>query len=188
MFLEGIKIKTGIKAADAMTEKPIYLNSDISLKNCAEEMEKNHVGAILVKENGNVAGIITEQDIVRKALAKGINPLEKSVSDFMESNLTTITANTNIFEALLKMKDLNIRHLPVVDGKKLLGLLTLKDVLKIEPQLFELLVDKFELKEEERKPINKPGSNEGLCQTCGEYAEKLKPKDGVLVCSNCLKI
>ena len=93
-----------------------------------------------------------------------------------------------MFEALIRMRDLNIRHLPVVDDKKLIGLLTLKDVLKIEPQLFELLVEKFELREEGRKPLNKREPNEGICQTCGEYAGELKTKDGVMVCSSCFKV
>lgn len=170
-----------------MTEKPIFLRTDDSLKQCAEEMEKHHVGSILIKDDGDILGVLTEQDIVRKAIAKGINPLERSVRDFMETELTTITPGTDIFDALIRMRDMNIRHLPVVDGKRLLGLLTLKDILKIEPQLFELLVEKFELKEEHRKPINKIKENEGICSACGEYTDELRLKGRVLICDACFK-
>jgi len=149
-------------------------------------MDSHHVGAIVVKDSHDILGLITEQDIVRNVIAKGINPLENNIKEFMEKELTTIPPDMDIFDALVKMRDMNIRHLPVVDDKKLLGLLTLKDILKIEPQLFELLVDKFEVREEERKPINKIGANEGICQTCGEYAEKLVVKDDVMVCPACL--
>ncbi len=179
-------MKTGIKAADAMTVQPIFVRSDDSLEYCAKEMDHHHVGAILVKDEEDVLGLLTEQDIVRNCIAKGINPLDKKVMDYMERELHTITPDVDIFEALIKMRDSNIRHLPVVDGKKLLGLLTLKDILKIEPQLFDLLVEQFELREEDKKPIHKISKNEGICQTCGDYAEELKQKDGVFVCSKCL--
>ena len=170
-----------------MTEKPIYMRFDDSLQSCAQKMAQNHVGAIIVKDKSDMKGLITEQDIVRKVIAQGMNPLEKKVGDFMESKLVTVKPDTDIFDALVKMRDMNIRHLPVVDGKKLIGLLTLKDILKIEPQLFELLVEKFELREEERKPLHRQSEEEGICQACGEYTEALKSKDGVLVCSACFK-
>ena len=83
------------------------------------------------------------------------------------------------------MKEKNIRHLPVVSDGKMVGLLTLKDILKIEPQLFDLLVDKFEVREEERKPINNLPEKEGVCQECGKYAEELLDKEGTLICPNC---
>ncbi|MBW2970751.1 CBS domain-containing protein [Candidatus Woesearchaeota archaeon] len=58
-----------------------------------------------------------------------------------------------MYDSLVLMRDYNIRHLPVVHKKELVGYLTIKDILKIEPQLFELIVEKFELREEHRKPI-----------------------------------
>ena len=180
-------MKTGISVCDAMTTKPVMLEPNDSLKKCAQEMADKHVGAILVRTDHEVKGIITEQDIVRKCVAIGVNPQTKKISDFMTINLTTITPDKDIYDALMLMREHNIRHIPVVDGKKILGLLTLKDILKIEPQLFDLVVEKFELKEEEKKPIFKPTGKEGICQECGEYAEELTEVDGVLVCKKCSK-
>ena len=167
-----------------MTEKPIFLRANDDLRYCAEVMSENHVGTVIIKENETVVGILTEQDIIRKVVAKGINPLEKKVKDVMETKLTTITPEKDIFEALIKMRDLNIRHLPVVDGKALIGLLTLKDILKIQPQLFDILVEKFELKEEQRKPVHtKPSAD--ICQTCGKLTDKLYSVNNVMVCAEC---
>jgi signal-transduction protein with cAMP-binding, CBS, and nucleotidyltransferase domain len=180
-------MKTGIKVGDAMTEQPIYLSPENSLEVCAREMEQHHVGAVLVKENDSLVGLLTEQDIVRNVIAKGKNPLDLKVVEVMEKDLHTIEPDKDIFEALQRMKDLNIRHLPVMNDGKLLGLLTVKDVLKIEPQLFDLMVEKFELREEENKPINRVSSDEGLCNECGEYSDKLAELDGVMVCETCAK-
>jgi len=180
-------METGYKVCDAMTRKPIILSSDNDLKECAKEMLKNHVGAIIIKDDGKALGIITEQDIVRKVIAKGINPFKTKLKDVMEKNLISISPEKDIYEALMIMRDKNIRHLPVVDNGIMVGLLTLKDILKIQPQLFDFLVEKFEIREEARKPIYKPKEKEGICQLCGKYSENLEEQDGVLVCENCRK-
>lgn len=179
-------MKTGYKVYDCMTTKPVSVSSDASLEECAKVMAQNHVGALVIKDNHQSKGLITEQDIVRKVLAAGMNPLAKKVKEFMETKLITTSPNDDIYDALIKMRDSNIRHLPVVDKGKMVGLLTLKDVLKIEPQLFELLVEKFELREETRKPINRIIANEGICQACGAYAEDIKKVKGSLLCERCV--
>ena len=180
-------MKTGYKVHDCMTTRPISVSSDTSLAEGAEIMAKNHVGALVIKDDHNSKGLITEQDIVRKVLARGINPLTKKVKDFMEKELITISPNDDIYDALIKMRDSNIRHLPVVENGKMIGLLTLKDILKIEPQLFELLVEKFELREETRKPINRIIEREAICQGCGAYVENVTKVKGSLFCERCAK-
>jgi len=150
-------------------------------------MAKNHVGALVIKENHSTGGLITEQDIVRKVIAKGINPLTKKVRDYMAKKLLTVSPNDDIYDGLIKMRDSNIRHLPVVEKGKMVGLLTLKDILKIEPSLFDLIVEKFEIREETRKPINRIIPNEGICQGCGAYVEDIKRVNDSLLCERCAK-
>ena len=180
-------MKTGIKVIDAMTEKPISILADTNLKGCSKIMANEHIGALLVKNNGDLLGVITEQDIVRKGIALGLNPDHAKVDQVMAKDVITIKPDKDIFDALIMMRDNNIRHLPVIDGKTLIGLLTIKDVLKIEPQLFDIMVEKFELREESRKPTNKAPANEGICQSCGEYSEKLDDVEGTLLCERCKK-
>ena len=180
-------MKTGYKVYDCMTTKPISAPPDISLEECAKAMSKNHVGALVIKENHKSIGLITEQDIVRKVIAKGINPATKKVRDFMEKKLITISPNDDIYDALIKMRDSNIRHLPVVDNEKMVGLLTIKDILKIEPSLFELVVEKFEIREEKRKPLDRVIQREAICQGCGAYSEDITKVKGMLLCERCAK-
>jgi len=172
---------------DAMTTKPISIDQDTTLLDCARTMDEKHVGAVVVKDKEHSLGIITEQDIVRKVVAKGINPLTEKAKDYMEKNLITISSDKDIYDALIIMRDNNIRHLPVIDEDKMVGLLTIKDILKIEPQLFELIVEKFEIREATSKPKSKAGSSEGLCQGCGEYTEKIRNVDDSMLCEVCAK-
>jgi len=179
-------MRTGYKVGDAMTKKPVAVSKDITLKECAVKMKENHVGALIVEEKKSAIGIITEQDIVRKAIGEGKNPAVTPVSEVMETRLDTISPDADLYEALVLMKNKNIRHLPVVFEGEMIGLLTLKDILKIQPQLFDLIVEKFEIREAERKPIHVPKEGEGLCHLCGNYSEDLKPQNGVMVCEDCL--
>lgn len=147
-------MKTGYTVHDCMTTKPVSADASETLQAVSKKMLENHVGALLVTEGEKPVGIVTEQDIVRKFVAQGVDPCGKTINDFratQQKELITISPGADIYEALVKMRDYNIRHLPVVDDSKVIGLLTIKDVLKIEPQLFDLLVEKFELQEWERK-------------------------------------
>ncbi len=147
------RVKTGYTVADAMTQEPVVVSPKKTLREAARLMDKEHVGALLVKESDKIIGIITEQDIVRKGVGKTGNTALKKVSEIMETNLVTTAPEEDIFEALRIMRDYNIRHLPVLHEKKFVGLVTLKDVLKIEPDLYEILVEKIELREPGRKPL-----------------------------------
>jgi signal-transduction protein with cAMP-binding, CBS, and nucleotidyltransferase domain len=177
-------MKTGYKVCDAMTEKPVMVNGSVSLMDCANVMKDNHVGALIISDASGLH-ILTEQDIVRKGTAIGLDPSKAVVSEIMNKLENVIEPHQDIFEALVMMRDLNVRHLPVVNDGKMLGLLTLKDVLKIEPQLFDLLAEKFELKEEERKPVKTVKEDVGVCNICGNLSEDLTTKDDVLVCGSC---
>lgn len=177
------KMKTGYKVCDAMTRKPVIVSPDATIEECAKVMEKENVGSLLVKNGGALGGIITDQDIVRKIIAKGDNPKTTKVSQYMTKKLVTISPEKDIFEAISIMAELSLKQLPVLDGSKMLGLLTQKDVLKIEPELFDLLVDKLVIKEEESKPIR----NEGACEECGNYCKRLLVRNGSMICNECAK-
>lgn len=175
-------METGYKVGDAITTNPVTIKPGASLKQCATLMAKKHVGSILVEEKGEIIGILSEQDIVRKAVAKGTAG-KKKVKDLMEKNLITIAPDKDLFEAIRVMRDYNIRHLPVMHKGKFLGLVTMKDVLKMEPDLFDLLIAKFEVREEGK--ILSAKENEGVCELCGQYTETLEYVDGIQVCPDC---
>ena len=147
------RVTTGYTVADAMTREPITISPNKTLREAAKIMAKEHVGSLLVKEDDSIIGIITEQDMVRKGIAGSGNTALKKVREVMETNLTTTTPDEDIFEELRIMRDYNIRHLPVMHQGKFVGLVTLKDILKIEPDLYEIMVEKIELREAERKPV-----------------------------------
>jgi CBS domain-containing protein len=176
-------IKTGVKIGDAMTSKPISAKPIMSIVECSNVMLNSHVGSLIIMEGEKLLGIITEQDIVRKVVAKRLDPAKTLVKDVMITEIITAEPDTDLYDALVLMRDNNIRHLPVVHNKRLVGYLTIKDILKIQPQLFEIIVEKFELREEENKPVE---LDEGdICEVCGVTADRLYSVNGVLCCIKC---
>jgi CBS domain-containing protein len=144
-------MKTGITVSEVMTEFPVAVTPDSTLDKCAKLMSDKHVGSLVIKQADKFIGIVTEQDFVRKAIAFNLPSDITPVKKIMRTEIVTISPEKDIFEALALMGEKNIRHLPVMDGKKFIGFITGKDILKIQPQLFEILAEKIELKEEARK-------------------------------------
>ena len=177
-------MKTGIKASDAMTKEPIKIDSKASIKECTKVMLNKGVGGLIIKENDKPIGIVTEKDIVR-AVAGNIDS-KRNVKEIMTRNLIGVDPDTDIYDAILKMKERDVRRLPVVRNGKLVGLLTEKDILKIEPHLFDLIVEKYKIREEEDKPIYLKLSK-GRCENCGEEGNLTKIK-GSLICEFCREI
>ena len=109
----------------------ITLHPDVTLADVAKVLSEKRIGAIvLVEENGTVAGIVSERDIVRVVGANGPESLRRVVRDVMTLKVTTCTEMTTVDEALQTMTTGRFRHLPVISDGRLAGLVSIGDVVK----------------------------------------------------------
>ncbi|HLD02087.1 MAG TPA: CBS domain-containing protein [Candidatus Nanoarchaeia archaeon] len=136
-------MKTGITVGDAMSHNPVIISSSKSVKDCAALMVKKEVGSVLVKDGDRLLGIVTEKDIVHKVVAMKLKPEKTSVSDIMTTKVVTIKPDQDLYEVMVEMAERKIRRLPVLHNGKIIGMLTVRDILKIEPELFDLLVERY---------------------------------------------
>jgi len=181
-----LNYKTGYKICDAMTKKPVSVSPETSVEDCALKMMNNHVGSLVIIKDSKLLGILSDRDIVRRVIATKLNPKELKAEEVMIKKVITIGPEKDIYDALKKMRDSDVRHLPIMNKKEMVGLLTLKDILKIQPELFELMVEKFELREEERKPIFGGPISEGICEACGFPSTNLREIEGSFLCTRCV--
>ncbi len=140
-------MRTGIKVMDAMTKAPVVVGPEENLLKCADKMIEGDVGSLIVEENGKLLGIITEKDFVNKAIAKDLNIKKSKAKDIMSTTMLKISPTLDLYDAIYFMSRENVRRLPVTDGEKLVGLLTYKDVLKIQPDLYDIFIEKFKIRE-----------------------------------------
>ena len=87
------------------------------------------VGALIVMKNGKLAGILSERDYTRKVALLGKNSKETFVRDIMTANVLVISPQTRTRECMAIMSEKNIRHLPVIDGDTIVGMLSIRDIM-----------------------------------------------------------
>ena len=93
-------------------------------------MSEKNVGALPVVKEGAVVGIISERDYARKLILKGLSSVTTRVDEVMSSPVITVDTHKSVEECMNIMTDSHLRHLPVVEGGKLLGLLSIGDLVK----------------------------------------------------------
>jgi CBS domain-containing protein len=93
-------------------------------------MAEKRIGALLVIEGGQVAGIVTERDYARKVVLKGRSSKETPVRDIMTSAVMYVRPEQSSEDCMVLMTEKRLRHLPVMDGDKLIGLVSIGDLVK----------------------------------------------------------
>jgi len=107
-------------------------------------MAQHNTGALLVMSDDTVDGIISERDCVRKVELDEKNVRDTSISDVMTSKVISINADEPLEECMALMLEKSIRHLPVYDGTKLLGLVSVRDVLKEVVDVQQMMLSQLE--------------------------------------------
>jgi len=91
-------------------------------------MDEKNVGALPVVDKGSLVGIVSERDYTRKVILKGRSAKETPVSDIMTRKVLTVTPSDSVTECMRLMTEKHVRHLPVVEGTELVGILSIGDV------------------------------------------------------------
>ena len=94
-----------------------------------ELLAQYEVGALMVMDGGRLVGVFSERDYTRKIALQGRNSKETRVADIMTRNVYTVGPNTGTRACMALMSDKKIRHLPVVDGSTVLGMISIRDIM-----------------------------------------------------------
>lgn len=92
------------------------------------EMNRHKIGSVLVLEGGRLLGIFTERDVLRRVVGAGLDPTKTAVTEVMTAGVQTITPAATIEETVVLFTEKRFRHLPVVDGGKLAGTISIGDI------------------------------------------------------------
>src|SRR5215467_3361465 len=115
---------------ELVKDRKVYsVESTRTVLEAARFMMEHSIGALPVLRDGELAGIISERDIMNRVVAVGRTPGTTAVSEVMTANPRAVQSDETIEECLFIMREFGFRHLPIVDGKDLKGLVSLRDVL-----------------------------------------------------------
>ena len=179
-----------ILVADVMTREPVTAKPDETLFDCAKKMVRKKVGSLLLVENKKLIGFISQKDVLWALIKKSSADLSKiKAIDISPKKIAIIKPTATIHEAIEKMKKLQFERLPVVENGQLLGMVTVKDVLSFQPDIYPELEEFIQIREEQEKLRRMKRKDlavteDGICEECGKRAS-LYRSHGMLICESC---
>lgn len=106
-----------------------HVTPDMTVYAAVEKLARLDAGALLVMDGDRLAGVFSERDYTRKITLVGRNSKETRVSEIMTANVITVNASTRTRECMSLMSARKIRHLPVIDGERVLGMISIRDIM-----------------------------------------------------------
>ncbi len=181
-----------IIVADVMTRNPITISPHTNLFDCAKKMIQAKVGSLLITDGKNLLGFLSQRDILW-AMTK-----TKSREDFSKiqaieispRKIATLKPNETLDQAIKKMKNFKFERFPVVQNGELVGMITIKDILNFNPEIYPEIEEFAQIREESEKlkriseAKQKKEIREGVCEECGNR-DFLYRFNGMLVCESC---
>jgi CBS domain-containing protein len=128
-----------LKVEDIMVEDVITIDSDASVMDAVRLMNKNEIGCLVVIRRGKAIGIITERDLLKRVIAKMRDPKKTKVRQIMTKPLIVGDPDMDLEEATKLMFERKIKKLPVIEGGRLVGLISLTDIARFQPQIIKIL-------------------------------------------------
>ena len=177
-----MRLKALVK--EVMKTDVITTDIDSSIKEAADLMKDHGIGSVVVLGSKRIKGIVTAEDIVYKHVADGIG---QKISEIMSEKLITIDPDKTLEQASEVMEKNSIKKLPVMKGDVLLGIITASDIARIEPLLFETLIERMKIGRTPLRSGSKSGPTE-QCEVCGNFTDDVHEADGEWICANCEEI
>ncbi|MEM0120274.1 MAG: CBS domain-containing protein [Thermoprotei archaeon] len=150
----------------------------------ARTMAEKNVGTVIVVDKNRPVGIVTERDLVTRVMAKGRDPITTYVGDIMSRPLIWVRPTENVVTAIKVMNTKQIRHLAVLEGARLVGVVTDRGILLNTPQLLELAEELLRVYSTERGGV-RVETVSGYCESCNNWSDKLVETEDGYICEKC---
>jgi len=128
-----------LKLEDIMVKEVMTIDENSTVKEAAEVMNKFGIGCLVAVRKDKAIGMITERDLLKRVVTEAKDVAETKVKDIMSSPLVVVDPGMDLEEAVKLMFQMKIKKLPVVDGKRLVGLVTLTDIARFQPRMIKVL-------------------------------------------------
>lgn len=175
----AIRFETRVPLREVMNRRLTTIGIESTVAKAAKSMCHDQVGSVIILDHNRPIGIVTEEDIACKVVAKDLRPSKVHVNDIMSTPLITVSADKTVGDAARMMVNHKVRRLPIIDDhSKVIGIVTVRDLLAVSNEQNDLLMDLIEINREE---IFDPG----ICGRCSQMSDDLKRVDGVMLCPRC---
>lgn len=128
-----------LQVEDVMIKDVVTVDAESTVKEAAKIMNRFEIGSIIVAKDSKAVGIVTERDMLKRMIALAENPEKTSVETVMSKPLIVVEPNMEIEDAVKLMFKMKIKKLPVVKKGRLVGLVSLTDIARFQPQMIKIL-------------------------------------------------
>ena len=164
------------RVKDFIRGKQVFFAApDLTVRQAAQYMSTKEVGAVPVLEKGRLVGIFTERDLLAKVVAYGLDPATTTVEEVMTKELVVAEADETYEAALQKMKDCNCRHLPVVDQDRLVGVVSMRDLLLADITVKTSAMRMLDTLIKYKAPVSSEMAIVWKCLGCGHHVQGDQP-------------
>lgn len=119
--------------SEIINQRPLFsVNRNQTVAEVVRFMAEKNIGAVPVLNNNRLVGVFSERDVIRRVISRGLDAASVSVADVMTTTIVVAQSDESYESCLQKMKQAHCRHLPVVKGDQLLGIVSLRDLLMID--------------------------------------------------------
>ena len=183
-----IGLRPRMLVKDVMSSPAITVPEDTPLDKTAQLMSNERLGCIIVtSKDGKALGIITESDLVKRVLAKNIQPSKLTAKEVMSTPLITLDPDETLTEAARRMSKLHVRRMGVIYKENLVGIISSRDILAVTPELLENMQEKarIERETEVEEESSESAPLAGYCEQCGSWSDNLNEVEGTYLCEEC---
>ena len=128
-----------LKVGDVMVKEVITVDSNSTVKQAADIMNKFEIGCLIATKDGKAVGILTERDLLKRIVSQAKSPRRTKVAAVMSKPMIVVEPQMDLEEAIKLMFKMKIKKLPVVEHGQLKGLVTLTDLARFQPQIIRIL-------------------------------------------------
>ncbi|MCG8434697.1 MAG: CBS domain-containing protein [Gammaproteobacteria bacterium] len=129
---------------DAKGHAVFYIDASKTVADAVALMADKDVGALPILDGDKLIGILSEQDCARKVLLQNLPPTETNITEVMTGDVIVVRESTLVDQCMALMSEKKFRHLPVVDGDRLVGIITVRDVLRFKVREQSIVIEELE--------------------------------------------
>jgi len=171
-----------MKVRDIMSSRVVSCPPNTTVADAARKMREEDVGSIIIVQNRKPIGIMTREDVTNRVAAEDKLPSKVLVKEVMTSPVITAAPDETISTVAKRMSKYGYERMPVKQLNKIVGFISVRDILRVSPGTLDILKDHLE---REQAPEFKEEFNAGECELCGNYSEALHYINDRWVCDTC---
>jgi len=173
-----------LSVSEAMSTPVATVTLETTAYDVANILKDKGIGClVVVNESKKPVGIVTERDLALGVVSRNLKSKEVLVREIVSSKLISISPKSTLMDAARKMDAENVKRLPVIEGDELLGIVTVSDITKVSPELFNIMVETTEIHSGDYG-YPKEEVIEGICEICGS-PNSVNYINGRYICKNC---